>query len=54
MRDGDDVASGMCLDQPVNCLGHPFDDGDETLAARWGLVGGGVPKAMEIAGTGLL
>ena len=19
MRDGDDVASGMCLDQPVNC-----------------------------------
>src|SRR6202035_3788587 len=38
MRDGDDVASGIGLDQPVNRPGHPLDDRSEALAAGWGLV----------------
>jgi hypothetical protein len=40
MRDGDDVASGIGFDEPVNCPGHPLDDSDEALADRRRFVGG--------------
>ena len=54
MRDGDDVASGMCLDQLADCPRHPLDDGEKALAARGRFVWRGMPEAMEIAGTGLV
>lgn len=54
MHDGDDVAPGVCLDQPVDCPRHPLDDGEKALTARSGFVGRGMPEAMEIAATELV
>ena len=54
MRDGDDVAPGICLDQPVDRPRHTLNDSKEALAARSGFMCRGMPEAMEIAGTGLV
>ena len=33
MRDGDDVAPGICLDQLMDSARHPLDDGEKALTA---------------------
>jgi len=50
MRDGDDVVPGIVLDQPMDRLRHPRDEGQKALAPGGGFVCRRMSKAMEIAG----
>src|SRR5215469_8981623 len=51
MRDHDDVAPRIHLDQLVDCPRYPIDNIKKAFAARSRLMCRGVPKAMKIAAT---
>src|SRR6516162_2815373 len=54
MRDGDDVAPGICLDQLMDGARHPLDDGEKALTAWNHLMCRRMPEAMKFAGAALV
>ena len=53
MDDGDDVASAIWFEQPMDRLRHPLHHIGEALAAGRPLMRRGMPEAMERAGARL-